>query len=97
VGRDGLVVPWQGQRNVGEGWIGRADGEDHDALFMGFISDSVSIPLLVFIESMLIKNSSKLGRANHSPMFRDLASGVNYPVKKRAKSTTLDECKHVID
>jgi hypothetical protein len=27
-GRDGLVVPWKGQRNVEEGWIGRADGED---------------------------------------------------------------------
>jgi hypothetical protein len=46
----------------GEGWVGRADGEDFDVLFMGFISDSHSIPLLVFIESMLIKNSSKLGR-----------------------------------
>ena len=32
----------EGQRNVGEGWIGRADGEDFDVLFMGFIRDSVS-------------------------------------------------------
>jgi hypothetical protein len=47
-GKYGLMVPWKGLRNVGEGWIGRADGEDHDVLFMGFISDSVRFhPLYV--------------------------------------------------
>jgi hypothetical protein len=45
-GRDVLLVLWKGQRNVGEGWIGRADGEDFDVLFMGFISDSVRFPPL---------------------------------------------------